>query len=136
VFREETVGTAYERSTRFLSSSPAISRDLEVTEPWAKGVRLEAHFCRNLGSFSRRVASGSPLQLLHPLESKAKKQRGRWGVSRPSHHDLLYCQLPHDVPVLITAPFVRLELDATGRPRASAGSDVHAREREVVMRAQ
>lgn len=83
MFREETVGTAYERSTRFLSSSPAISRDLEAIEPWAEGVRLEAHFCRNLGSFSRRVASGSPLQLLHPLESKAKKQRGRWGSTGP-----------------------------------------------------
>jgi hypothetical protein len=70
----------YERSTRFLSSSPTISRDLEAMKPWEEGVRLEAHFCRNLGSFSRRVASGSPLQLLHPLESKAKKRRGKWGV--------------------------------------------------------
>jgi hypothetical protein len=86
VFREDTVGTAYERSTRFLSSSPAISRDLEATEPWAEGVRLEANFCRNLGSFSRRVASGSPLQFVHPLvplESKAKKRGGDGGSAGP-----------------------------------------------------
>ena len=73
----------YERSTRFLSSSPTISRDLEAMKPWEEGVRLEAHFCRNLGSFSRRVASGSPLQLVHPLESKAKKRGGDGGLAGP-----------------------------------------------------
>jgi hypothetical protein len=69
----------------------------------------------------------------HPRDRSAP----RHDPAHPEEHrDLLCCQLPHDVPVLITTAFVRLELDATWCPYAGAGGDVHAREREAVMRAQ